>query len=61
MSIALSQGKVMQQASLSIMDKVLDQAAGQAEFIEQMLGETSVKQLQHAAQPHLGSNIDLSV
>lgn len=49
MSIDLSHGKVMQQVSLSVMDKVLDQAHLQAEFIHEMLGETSVKTIQHAA------------
>ena len=49
MSIDLSQGKVMQQVSLSVMDEVLDQAHLQAEFIHEMLGETSMKTIQHAA------------
>lgn len=61
MSMALSQGKVMQQVSLSMMNQAMDQAQVQADFINEMLGQASVKQIQHAAQPHLGGNIDINV
>jgi hypothetical protein len=60
-SMVLSQSQVQQQASLSIMKKVMDQAEGNAVFINKMLGETNIKALQHAAEPHLGSNIDMKV
>lgn len=59
MSMALSQGNVQQQASLSVMKKVMDQADGNAAFINKMMGEANVQALQHAAQPHLGGNIDV--
>jgi len=61
MSMALSQGQVQQQASLSMMKKVMDQAEVNADFMNKMLGESNVKSLQHAAQPHLGGNIDIKV
>ncbi len=59
MSMALSQGQVQQQASISVMKKAMDQAEGNADFINKMLGESDVQALQHAVQPHLGGNIDI--
>ncbi|MCQ6277155.1 YjfB family protein [Bacillus sp. V3B] len=59
MSMALSQGQVQQQASISVMKKAMDQSEGNADFINKMMGEMNVQALQHAAQPHLGGNIDI--
>ncbi|MGG3450568.1 YjfB family protein [Domibacillus aminovorans] len=59
MSMVLSQGNVQQQASLAVMNKVMDQAEGNAAFLNKMMGAVNVQALQHAAQPHLGGNIDL--
>ena len=59
MSMALSQGQVQQQASMSIMKKAMDQAEGNGDFINKMMGQVDVQALQHAAQPHLGGNIDI--
>lgn len=59
MSIALSQGQVQQQASISVMKKAMDQSAGNAEFINKMMSGSQIQALQHAAQPHLGSHIDI--
>jgi 3'-phosphoadenosine 5'-phosphosulfate sulfotransferase len=39
MSMALSQGQVQQQASMSVMKKAMDQAEGSAEFLNKMVGE----------------------
>lgn len=61
MSMALSQSQVQQQASLSVMSKVMDQAHVNADFINKMMTGADVKALQHAAQPHLGGNIDINV
>jgi hypothetical protein len=58
MSMALKQSQVQQQASLSVMKKVMDQAEGNGEFIEKMLADSSGQVLQNKAQPHLGGNID---
>ncbi|MBG9544733.1 hypothetical protein ABE29_18810 [Cytobacillus firmus] len=58
MSIALNQSQVQQQASISVMKKAMDTAQGNAEFINQMMSASQVQELQHAAQPHLGGNID---
>ncbi|MBY6052173.1 YjfB family protein [Cytobacillus firmus] len=59
MSMVLSKGQVQQQASISVMKKAIDQAAGNAEFINKMMGGSQVQALQHAAQPHLGGHIDI--
>lgn len=59
LSMALSQGQVQQQASISVMKQAMDQAEGNADFINKMVGESNVQAMQHAAQPHLGGNIDL--
>lgn len=61
MSMALSQSQVQQQASLSVMSKVMEQAHVNADFINKMMTGADVKALQHAAQPHLGGNIDINV
>ncbi|TKC17046.1 putative motility protein [Robertmurraya kyonggiensis] len=60
MSMALSQSQVQQQASFSVMNKVMDQAQVNADFIHKMMTGTDVKVLQHAAQPNLGGNIDIN-
>lgn len=59
MSMALSQGQVQQQASISVMKKAMDQAAGNAEFINKMMSGSQIQALQHAAKPHLGGHIDI--
>ncbi|MCU1807049.1 YjfB family protein [Cytobacillus firmus] len=59
MSMALSQGQVQQQASISVMRKAMDQAEGNAEFINKMMSGSQVHALQHAAQLHLGGHIDI--
>ena len=59
MSMVLSQGQVQQQASISVMKEAMDQAEGNAEFINKMMSGSQIQALQHAAQPHLGGNIDL--
>lgn len=59
MSIALGQSQVQQQASLSIMNKVMDQAKGNGDFINKMMDGVNVQALERAAQPHLGGNIDI--
>lgn len=59
MSMVLSQGQVQQQASISVMKKAMDQAAGNPEFINKMMSGSQVQALQHAAHPHLGAHIDI--
>lgn len=59
MSMALSQDQVQRQASISVMKKAMDQAEGNAEFINKMMSGSQIQALQHAAQPHLGGHIDI--
>jgi hypothetical protein len=59
MSMVLSQSQVQQQASISTLKKAMDQSEGNADFINQMMSGANIQALQHAAQPHLGGNIDL--
>lgn len=59
MSMALNQGQLKQQASLSVMKKAMDQAEGNGDFINKMLADTNAQALQHATNPHLGATIDV--
>jgi len=59
MSMTLNQAHIQQQASLSVMKKAMDQAEGNGEFIDKMLGDKDVQALQKAANPHLGASIDI--
>lgn len=59
MSIALNQGKVQQQASLSVMKMAMGDAKQQGQDIQRLLGTSNPTAIQHAAQPHLGGIIDV--
>lgn len=61
MSMALSQGQVQLQASMSVMKMAMGNAEQQGEAIQKLMSTTDVATIQHAAQPHLGENIDLKV
>ncbi|WP_240374171.1 YjfB family protein [Bacillus piscicola] len=58
LSMAMSQGQVRQDSSLALMKKTMDQAEGQGEALTKLMATTNVQQ---AAQPHLGANIDLKL
>jgi len=59
MSVALSQGQVQQQASMSVMKMAMGNAEQQGEEIQKLMSIANVAAIQHDAQPHLGGNIDL--
>ncbi len=59
MSMAMSQGQVKQQASVSVMKKAMDTAEGNADFINKMMGDE--KAIQQVAQPHKGGSIDVKL
>ena len=59
MSMALSQGQVQQQASMSVMKMAKGNAEQQGEALQKMLGAPNAGAIQNAAQPHLGRNVDL--
>lgn len=59
MSMALSQGQVQQQASMSVMKMAMGDAKQQGDAIQKLLSTADPSAIQRAAQPHLGGNIDL--
>ena len=61
MSMALSQGQVQQQASMSVMKMAMGNAEQQGEAVQKLMSTTNVAAMQQVAQPHLGGNIDLKV
>jgi hypothetical protein len=61
MSMALSQGQIQQQASMSVMKMAMGNAQQQGEALQNLLSTTDATAIQHAAQPHLGGSIDLKV
>lgn len=50
MSMAMSQVNLQQQASIRVMDKVMDESGTQT--------DSMIKMLEQSVSPHLGSNID---
>lgn len=59
LSVMLSQSKVQQQASLSVMQMTMGVAADQGQALTEQISETA-KSVELAAQPHLGANVDIS-
>lgn len=60
LSIGLSQMKVSQQASISIMKMAMDTAKSQAADMAKML-EVNTKMMEQSVNPHVGSKIDISL
>lgn len=58
MSILLSQGKVQQQAGLSVMKLAMDTSKTQGDMLASIIGETA-KALELSVQPHLGASVDV--
>ncbi|WP_158736787.1 YjfB family protein [Alteribacillus sp. YIM 98480] len=61
MSMAMSQGQVKQQASMSVMKQAMETGEQQGEFVDKMLDSSGGKAVQQAAEPHKGSSVDFSV
>lgn len=61
LSMAVSQGQVGQQVSLSVIKKAMDQAQVSTDELTKMLDSVDTRAIQHAAEPHLGVNIDLKL
>ncbi|MDV2886276.1 YjfB family protein [Alkalihalophilus pseudofirmus] len=61
LSMALNQGQVQQQASMAVMKKAMGNAEQQGEALQKLMSSADAKAIQQAAQPHLGSTIDLSL
>ncbi|NMA66512.1 MAG: putative motility protein [Clostridiaceae bacterium] len=58
-SMVLSQAKVQQQVSLSVMKMTMDTSKEKADFLTQMLNQA--KLMEQSVNPHLGNRIDLKV
>ncbi len=61
LSIVNSLGQVHYHASLMVMKQVMNSAELQGEAMLKLMGTADVQAIQHAAQPHLGANIDLKL
>ena len=61
LSMGLSQMKVAQQASISVMKMAMDTARGQASDLASMLESSTTKVSDNSLTPHLGRNIDTNV
>ncbi|MDK2804615.1 MAG: hypothetical protein PWR23_1623 [Peptostreptococcaceae bacterium] len=60
LSIGLSQMKVAQQASISVMKMAMDSVKGQAVDMAKML-QANTKMMEQSVNPHIGGNIDISL
>jgi hypothetical protein len=61
LSMALSQGPVQQQASISVLKQAMGSAEQQGDSVQKLMSKTDAAMLQQAAQPHLGGNIDVKL
>ncbi|MFV2046302.1 YjfB family protein [Metabacillus sp. YM-086] len=59
MSMALSQGQVQQQASMSVMKMAMGDGKQQGDALQKLMSTTDASVIQRVAQPQLGGNIDL--
>lgn len=60
LSVGLSQGKLQQQASLSVMKIAMDTAKAEGTMVTE-LSQSGVKALEQSVQPHLGRSIDTRI
>ena len=60
LSVMMSQGRVQQQAGVSVMKMAMNVAGTQGEMMTALLGETA-KSLEMSVQPHFGGSVDVRV
>ena len=60
LSIISNQAQLRQQASLSVLDMVMDNSTGQTQALLEMAAETT-HNMELSVNPHLGSKLDVSV
>lgn len=60
MSIGLSQAKLAQQVSLSVMKMAMNSSDQKSNMINEMMN-TSVKSMEKSVTPHLGNSIDMKL
>ena len=61
LSMGLSQMKVAQQASISVMKMAMDTEKGQTSDLASLLESCTTKVSDNSLTPHLGRNIDTNV
>jgi len=60
LSMGLSQMKVAQEASVSVLKMAMDSMKGQSVDLTQML-EVNTNMMEQSVNPHIGGNIDISI
>ena len=60
LSVMMSQGRVQQQADVSVMKLAMDVASTQGNMMASLIDETA-KSLELSVQPHLGGSVDVRV
>lgn len=60
LSVMMSQGRVQQQAGVSVMKLAMDVASTQGNMMTSLIDETA-KSLELSVQPHLGGSVDIRV
>ena len=60
MSIGLSQAKLSQQVSLSVMKIAMNSSDQKSNMVNEMMN-TSVKAMEKSVTPHLGNSIDMKL
>lgn len=60
LSMGLSQMKIQQEASMSVMKMAMDSAKGQANDMTKML-EANTKMMEQSVNPNLGGNLDIKL
>lgn len=60
MSTMLSQGKIMQQANISVMKMAMGSAENSGQMIKD-LADNNVKMMEQSVNTHLGNSIDIKV
>ena len=60
LSMSLSQMKVSQEASISVMKMAMDSVKGQAVDMAKML-QANTKMMEQSVNPHIAGNIDISL
>lgn len=60
MSTMMSQAKVQQQASLSVMKMAMDTAGNNSQALNEMMN-SNAKAMELSVNPHLGGNLDLKL
>ena len=60
LSVMMSQGRVQQQAGVSVMKLAMDVASTQGNMMASLIDETA-KSLELSVQPHLGGSVDIRV